>query len=79
MYVQELDLGASSLLRIADKQCQTQILDLVGGVDIGADGGAGGLQDVRSAERGGGHDAAALEPGVLLQSQELQPALRIHG
>lgn len=56
-----------------------QILDLVGGIDIGADGGAGGLQDVRGAERCGGHDAAALEPGVLLQSRELQPALRIYG
>lgn len=55
-----------------------QILDLVGGIDIGTDGRAGGLQNIRGAERGGGHDATSLKPGVLFQSRELQPSLRIY-
>lgn len=55
-----------------------QILDLVGGIDIGTDSRAGGLQNIRGAERGGGHDATSLKPGILFQSRELQPSLRIY-
>lgn len=59
-------------------QKKMHILDLVGGIDIGTDGRAGGLQNIRGAERGGGHDATSLKPSVLLQSRELQPSLRIY-
>lgn len=66
----------TSLLNTSEKKMQ--ILDLVGGIDIGTDGRAGGLQNIRGAERGGGHDATSLKPGVLFQSRELQPSLRIY-
>lgn len=56
-----------------------QILDLVGGIDIGTDSRAGGLQNIGGAERGGGHDATSLKPSILFQSRELQPSLRIYG
>ena len=51
---------------------------LVGGVDVGPDGGPAGLQHVRGAEGGGGHGGPALQPGVLLQVRQLQTLLRVH-
>lgn len=42
------------------------LVNLERGIDVGADGGAAGLQDVRRAQGGGGH-SSALQPRVLFQ------------
>lgn len=52
--------------------------DLEGGVDVGADGRATGLQHVGGAQRGGRERSPPLQPLILPQGRELQSLLGVH-
>lgn len=53
------------------------LANLVCGIDVGADSGAAGLQDIRGAERSRRH-ASTLQPRVLLQIWKFKSPLGVH-